>query len=171
MNAAFLIDWLTPDSLDSADSLEDCLKFSDDHGRVVFQIQSEVCSCHMAVIAILLLCLGFVLRLVLTWQSSLPPSEVCVFACVCICVRAFTRCHAKEKLTRQVVAVTCLMHEEHLYEKAGISCICTHTVPAVLLPSSFLNFLHLVFVMAGCLFGLVGRTRGDIGSLFIKDNT
>ena len=54
------------------------------------------------------------------------------------------------------------MHEQHLLEKSGISCICPHTVPTVLLPSSFLNFLHLVFVMAGCLFGLVERT-GDIG--------
>lgn len=59
---------------------------------------------------------------------------------------------------KTLVAVKSFMHEQHLLEKAGISCICTHTVPAVLLPSSFLNFLHLVFVMAGCLFGLVGRT-------------
>lgn len=59
-------------------------------------------------------------------------------------------------------SVKCFMYEEHLSEKAGISCICTHRVPTVLLPPSFLNFLHLVFVMAGCLFSLVGSVE-DIG--------
>lgn len=70
-------------------------------------------------------------------------------------------CHA-EGGSQDSRVVRCFMHEKHLLEKSGISCFVQHRVPAVLLPWPFLNFLHSVFVMAGCLFGLVGR-MGDIG--------
>lgn len=124
---------------------------------IYFLIGLEFCSHHTVdslwfIIILFLFCLKSRQSFHLNWS-------------VCACV--FTCYHAErssqDSRGREIFyAWTALVRE--------ISSICTTQVPAVLLPSSFLNFLHSVFVMAECLFGFGGEDRG-YREAFMKDNT
>lgn len=85
---------------------------------------------------------------------------------VCLCLLVVMRREAHET----VAAVKCLMHEQHLSEKVGISCICTTHGPCC--PFALVFFKFPAFsVCDGWMLVWFGGADGGYREVFIKENT
>lgn len=87
-----------------------------------------------------------------------------VYACLCLLVVMRREAH------ETVAAVKCLMHEQHLSEKVGISCICTTHGPCC--PFALVFFKFPAFsVCDGWMLVWFGGADGGYREVFIKENT